>query len=152
MITEKMKVYLDNCCFNRPYDDQTNIKVEVETKAKLYIQALIADGAVDLVWSYMLDFENSKNTHHQKAMAIQKWQDLSVLDVDEAVEIIEISKVIQSTGIKPADSLHIACAIYGDSDCFITVDNRLLKYKSDKIIICDPIEFLRIREVKHYDK
>jgi len=35
-----MRVYLDNCCFNRPYDDQMQLKIELETKAKLFIQAL----------------------------------------------------------------------------------------------------------------
>lgn len=36
-----MKVYLDNCCYNRPYDDQTQIRISLETQAKLYIQDLI---------------------------------------------------------------------------------------------------------------
>ena len=29
------KVYLDNCCYNRPYDDQTQLRIELETKAKI---------------------------------------------------------------------------------------------------------------------
>ena len=33
-----MKIYLDNCCFNRPYDDQTQIRISLETQAKLYVQ------------------------------------------------------------------------------------------------------------------
>lgn len=32
-----MKVYLDNCCFNRPYDDQKQIIIRMETLAKLHI-------------------------------------------------------------------------------------------------------------------
>lgn len=31
----KYRIYLDNCCFNRPYDDQTQAKVLFETQAKL---------------------------------------------------------------------------------------------------------------------
>jgi hypothetical protein len=31
------RIYLDNCCFNRPYDNQENIKVQIETESKLYI-------------------------------------------------------------------------------------------------------------------
>ena len=33
-----MRLYLDNCCFNRPYDSQSSIKVNLETRAKLHIQ------------------------------------------------------------------------------------------------------------------
>jgi hypothetical protein len=31
-------LYLDNYCFNRPYDDQSNTLVKFETEAKLYLQ------------------------------------------------------------------------------------------------------------------
>ena len=36
-----MKIYLDNCCFYRPYDDQTQIRISLETQAKLYVQDLV---------------------------------------------------------------------------------------------------------------
>jgi len=50
-----LKVYLDNCCYNRPYDDQNQLRVELETKAKLFIQRLITDKKIDLVISYILE-------------------------------------------------------------------------------------------------
>jgi len=34
----KPKLYLDNCCFNRPFDDQSQMLVRLETEAKLFIQ------------------------------------------------------------------------------------------------------------------
>ena len=34
----KYRIYLDNCCFNRPYYDQSQLKIYLETQAKLYIQ------------------------------------------------------------------------------------------------------------------
>lgn len=148
----KIKIYLDNCCFNRPYDDQTQLKIEIETKAKLFIQNLVANKEIDLVWSYMMDYENSKNSYKQKSTAIQKWQNLSCADIDGSLDIIKISKEIQKTGIKNADSLHIACAIIANCDYFITVDKRVLKYNGDDIVVCDPVSFLRIWEVKSDDE
>lgn len=32
-----MKIYLDNCCYNRPFDDRTNIKNYLEREAILLI-------------------------------------------------------------------------------------------------------------------
>lgn len=55
-----MKIYLDNCCYNRPFDDQSQIRIHLETQAKLYIQSKIREGTYDLVWSYILDYENGK--------------------------------------------------------------------------------------------
>lgn len=31
-----MRVYLDNCCYNRPYDDQTQLRISLESQAKLH--------------------------------------------------------------------------------------------------------------------
>jgi len=139
-----MRVYLDNCCFNRPYDDQMQLKIELETKAKLFIQDLFVQKKLDFVWSYMLDYENSNNNFYQKQAAIQKWQSLAVVDIDETPEILKISCEIQKSGIKPADSIHIACAICAECNFFITTDDRVLKYSDERITICDPVQFLRI--------
>ena len=32
-----MRVYLDNCCYNRPFDDQSQVRVRVETISKLAV-------------------------------------------------------------------------------------------------------------------
>ena len=52
----KIKIYLDNCCYNRPYDDQIQPKIIIETLAKLHIQKLVLDKKLDLVWSYILRY------------------------------------------------------------------------------------------------
>ncbi len=43
-----MRVYLDNCSYNRPYDDQTQIRIHLETEAKLHIQEMIKDNRLKL--------------------------------------------------------------------------------------------------------
>jgi len=34
---KKYRLYLDNCCFNRPFDNQKQLKIKLETEAKLFI-------------------------------------------------------------------------------------------------------------------
>jgi hypothetical protein len=48
-----MLIYLDNCCFNRPYDDQSHSTIFLETQAKLGIQENILSDKYQLVWSYV---------------------------------------------------------------------------------------------------
>ncbi|MCK7575329.1 MAG: hypothetical protein MZV65_05220 [Chromatiales bacterium] len=50
-------IYLDMCCFNRPYDDQSQARIRLETEAKLLIQEHIHAGRCKLAWSAVLDFE-----------------------------------------------------------------------------------------------
>lgn len=55
------RVYLDNCCYNRPFDDQGNLIVHLETQAKLAIQQMIKNNELELVWSDVLTYENNRN-------------------------------------------------------------------------------------------
>ena len=55
----------------------------------------------------------------------------------------KIAEEIKATGVKNADAFHVACAILGKCDYFITTDDRLLKYQSEKIQIVTPGEFIR---------
>ena len=68
-----MLIYLDNCCFNRPFDDQLQIKIRLETEAKLVIQEGIKTGDYLLAWSYILDFENSENPFPERKETINSY-------------------------------------------------------------------------------
>ena len=142
-----MRIYLDNCCFNRPYDDQSHPRVRFETQAKLHIQRMVFDREIDLVWSYVLKFENSRNPFEAKRRSVAEWELLSSSFVTMSDEIVENAEKITITGVKNTDALHVACAIAGNCQYFITVDKRLLSYRDNRIIICNPIEFFNQIEI-----
>jgi predicted nucleic acid-binding protein len=142
----KIKLYLDNCCYNRPFDDQNQIRINIETTAKLYIQGLIVNKEVDMVWSYILFAENYDNPFEQRKEAILDFAKNAVEIIVENDEILKMSKNVRTTGIKEKDSLHIACAIYANCDYFITTDDRITKYRDENINIVSPVEFLKLWE------
>jgi len=143
----KYRIYLDNCCFNRPYDDQTQLKVYLETQAKLHVQSLVYNNKIELVWSFILKFENSRNIFNGKKKTIAQWETLCSFFIEKSEKIRVTAKEIMITGVKEIDAIHIACAIDGNCDYFITVDKRLLKYKDERIVICNPIEFINNIEI-----
>ena len=59
-----MKVYLDNCSFNRPFDDQSSMRIKLETEAKLFVQEKILIGKLQLIWSHILEYAES--VHRKK--------------------------------------------------------------------------------------
>ena len=138
----RIRVYLDNCCFNRPFDDQTQPKVAIETLAKLHIQELVLKKEIDIVWSYILKFENSRNIFEAKRAAIAEWEKNSVFFVEKSDSVVALARQISTTGVKPADSLHIACAITARCDYLVTVDSRMQKYNDSRIFICNPADFI----------
>jgi len=138
------RIYLDNCCFNRPYDDQTYLLVQLETEAKLFVQRAILHKTFELVWSYILDFENTANPYLNRKQAIAQWKKVAVLDVDASETVVNCAKEIMLKGIKKKDALHIACAIEAECDYFLTTDKKLLRTTFDEIIVTSPIDFIKI--------
>lgn len=140
-----MKVYLDMCCYNRPYDDQSQLSVAMEAQSKLHIQSLIKEGKIDLIGSYTLDFEVSRNPYEMRKQAILRFIRANMKGYVgyERAEIIQtMADEIMKTGIKEKDACHVASALYAGCDYFISTDKRLLKYKSDKLKLVTPIEFV----------
>lgn len=139
-----MKLYLDNCCFNRPFDDQSSLTIRLETEAKLKIQEKIKAEELSLAWSYILDFENNANPFMERQIEIQRWKNLASSFAEETSEILATMNQLIVEGLKPVDALHIACAISLQCDYFVTVDKGILK-KSGKIfptVAISPIDLI----------
>jgi len=144
-----LKIYLDNCCFNRPFDNQKNIKIFLETHAKFYIQQKILDGDYLLVWSYILEFENEQNPFELRKKAILKWKDLASEYIIENKKILAYGESLLEKGLKPKDALHVSCAKYAKCDYFFTTDNGILKKKIDGLVIMNPVNFIELKEEYH---
>ena len=122
-----MRVYLDNCCFNRPFDDQNQTRIRMETEAKLEIQAQVITGELELAWSYILDYENQANPFEERRTAIGQWRRRAMVDVEENRDILREAGVLVASGVASKDALHVACALFAKCDVFLTTDDDLLK-------------------------
>ena len=145
---EKIRVYLDNCAYNRPFDDKEQLSICMEADAKLYIQENIRKGIYELAWSYMNEFENNENPYSDKREAIGIWENIAIYVCSPDKEILEKGRQIQKVLTSPKDSLNLACAIESKCQYFITTDKALIK-KADlfsEIEIINPIDFIRKEE------
>ncbi len=143
-----MRVYLDNCMFNRPFDDQTQIRIRLEAEAKLYIQDKIKSKGIELIWSYILEIENSQNPHDERRIAIQKWKNLSTIKIVENPKILANANQLLKSGIKPKDALHVASAVEGKAYYFLTTDDKLLSgiNRSKIIEVLNPVDYIKVLE------
>ncbi|MBD5524673.1 MAG: hypothetical protein HDR04_09675 [Lachnospiraceae bacterium] len=140
-----MRIYLDMCCYNRPYDDQAQLKVAMETQSKLHIQMLVREKKLELIVSYMLRYECSKNPFEMRRNAIFDFiqENAAGYVGDDRKKVIEAKATeIMKTGIKFKDACHVASAIYAGCEYFISTDARLLKYNTQEIKMVTPIEFI----------
>ncbi len=141
---QNMRLYLDNCCFNRPFDEQLTLTVRLETEAKLHIQDAICAGTFALGWSYVLDYENAANPFEERRTEIQRWEVLADSFVIETTNILTTMHEMVGIGLKPLDALHIACAVALECQYFLTVDKGILKKSKGitEIQIVNPVDFV----------
>ncbi len=145
-----MLIYLDNCCFNRPFDNQGHIRIRIETDAKLYIQENIISGEFDLAWSYILDYENNKNPFPERKETINNWKKHAKKDTSETKEILKRANELLINGIKSKDALHISCAIELNCKFFITTDLNIIKklVNFELVKVVNPVDFINAIELK----
>jgi predicted nucleic acid-binding protein len=138
-----MKIYLDCCAYNRPFDDQQNIITHIETKAKLAIQQMIKDKELELVWSDVLDYENKDNPFEERRCKIDEWKGFASLKVDMNDDVFDKAKKYMEQGLRQKDAAHLASAVQARGDYFITVDKKILNKSIKEITVIDPVNFLR---------
>lgn len=140
-----MRIYMDNCCFNRPYDDQSQLSISLDAQAKLHIQEMIKSKKLELATSYVLNYENSQNPYAVRRQAIRQFisQNSSAhIDEKEKEQLQPLIQEIMENGIKVKDASHVASAILAGCECFLTTDKRLLKYRTDRLQLMTPVEFI----------
>ena len=121
-----MKIYMDNCCLNRPFDNQANLRVHLEAEAVKTIIRLIEKQQFSLISSKILQFEISKLTDEFKKKELRLMESLASEVVQINPSIAARAKVFEQMGIQAFDALHLACA-ENNADIFLTVDDKFLK-------------------------
>lgn len=140
---------MDNCCFGRPFDNQSFPRIFIETQATLFIQDKIREGKIELATSHILHYENSecklKIRKESVANFLKEYSKIHI-DMNYGEQVLKLSEKIISKGVKPKDAYHLASAILAECDYFLSTDDRLIKYKTDKIILLNPVEFIKVLE------
>ncbi len=119
-------VYLDNCCLNRLFDDQSQLRIHLESEAVKVILSLCEQQQMHLICSQVSYFEidNAPDISRKNAL---KWLLVPAVDVVRITpEILERAKALERKGFKAFDAMHLACA-ETRADVFLTVDDRMLK-------------------------
>ncbi len=125
------------------------LRISMETQAKLKIQEMITNGELELVSSFAIAYEQTKSPFVERQTSVLNFikdNAVIIVDSDKIDKIKELAEPIMETGVKRLDAYHIACALYAECDYMISVDDRLLKYKTDAIKLMNPIDFVKEME------
>ena len=122
-----IKLYLDNCCYNRPFDDLSQEKISLEASAIEFILREHLKNELKIYKSLAIDFEISKIKDGNKKKQVENLYDsLNLLNVEYTNEIRKRAVDLRQYNIKDMDALHIAFAESAKVDYMITTDRILI--------------------------
>lgn len=124
------KVYLDNCCLNPPFDDQSQARIRLESEAVLTVLQFCTENRWQWIGSDVLQYEVRKTldtARRERVFAI-----LRGMHVNVSVAQIDRSRVqvLRAVGFKAMDALHIACAEAVACDVLLTTDDGMISLAS----------------------
>ncbi len=123
-----MRLYLDACSLNRPFDDQSQVRVHLESEAVLAILERIEHGGWTLLSSAALEFELLQTPDPQRRVRTLRLlslaQDQTSINPRVSARATELR---QTHGLPALDALHLACAETLGADAFLTTDDRLIR-------------------------
>ena len=143
------KVYLDVNIYNRPFDDQSQVRIRLETISIFSIMQRIKKRELLLVWSFIIDYENSLNPYDDVRQEVDFLSSIASKSILPSDTIVTQTMKFESMGIKPRDALHVACALEAGADYFLTCDDKLINKASSirGLKILNPIRFIEETEV-----
>jgi predicted nucleic acid-binding protein len=124
---KRLKIYLDVCCLNRPFDNQAQDRIHLESEAILSVLNHSQNSNWDIVGSEAIDIEIDKMIDNEKKLKVNILASMhqSYIIVDRSVETRALE--LSGLGFKTFDALHIACAEKGSSNILLTTDDNLLR-------------------------
>ena len=122
-----MRIYLDLCVYNRPFDDQSQPRIFIEATEFLLILSEVVGREITLISSFVLEYENFRSPFIMRRDKISDILKVASEYVSYSEKLKNRAKEIEKTGIMSIDALHIACAEITKADFFVTCDDVLVR-------------------------
>jgi predicted nucleic acid-binding protein len=122
-----MKLYLNVCCWNRPFDDQSQNRVRLEAEAVLSILELAQADEVEIISSDIIGDELSEMPDRERREKVELLLALATARTALTPAIEERAVELQKQSISSFDALHLAAAESARSDYFLTTDEDLVR-------------------------
>src|SRR5438128_680599 len=115
----RMLIYLDMCCLKRPFDDQSQRRIRLESEAVLGMLSL-ESSEFSFVHSPALILENSQNPIKERALRVTQWLLAQPTSEYNWKTLEDRTAELMKLGLKNFDALHVASAEQAGADVLAT--------------------------------
>jgi hypothetical protein len=125
--TTALTVYLDLCCLNRPFDDQTQLRTRLEAETITPILARIRTDEWQWLTSGAVAFGLDAGPTGTRRQWIEQLLRLAIESVPISPPVSERSRQPVALDARALDALHPACAESGGADVLLTTGDQFLR-------------------------
>ena len=122
-----MKIYLDACCLNRPFDDQSQPRVRLEAEAISLILGKLHKHEWNWIGSEILIYEIKQNPDLEIMQRVLSLSSLSDQVVELTDKVLTRAEELENAGFDSYDAIHLASAEHANVDVFLTTDDQIVK-------------------------
>ncbi len=122
-----MKIYLDVCCLNRPFDDQTQDRIHLESEAVIAILRNVESQQWTWIISSVVLFEVAQTPSAERKHRLSKLCSHATHEIAMGDDICANAETPRKAGFKSYDALHLACARKAGADIVLSTDDKLVK-------------------------
>uniref|UniRef100_B8HMU0 PIN domain-containing protein n=1 Tax=Cyanothece sp. (strain PCC 7425 / ATCC 29141) TaxID=395961 RepID=B8HMU0_CYAP4 len=126
-MSQTYRIYLDACCLNRPFDDQTQPRITLETQSILTILNQCEVGRWKLITSTALNAELDQTPDLERLKNVKAILAIAKIKLVSSPMVEERLRELQQLGFSGFDAAHIASAEQGCADILLSTDDRLVK-------------------------
>ena len=146
-----LTLYLDMNIYKRPFDDQRQMRIRLETVAITTIFALIENGDLSAQWSFILNYENNRDPVPELREFAQYLAQCCGKIIEPHDSIRDLARQLSKTHqIRGRDALHLASAQLSGCDYLVTCDDRLVRHGQRlreegvlTVVVVNPVDLLR---------
>lgn len=121
------RIYLDVCCLNRPFDDQRQDRIRLETEAVLLILKHCEAGDWQWISSAVAAEEANNTPDNDRRHRVTSMLSGAHVSVALTATEIERAQALKTLGFRTYDALHLACAEQAGADVFLTTDDSVIR-------------------------
>lgn len=122
-----MRIYLDVCCLNRPFNDLTQKRIRMEAEAIRAILEHVDAGEHIWISSAAVVHEIGRDPDPARRDKVARLLRYSREDLPAQPAVTARAKVLEKAGLGALDALHLAFAEAARCDILFTTDDRFLR-------------------------
>jgi predicted nucleic acid-binding protein len=142
-----MIIYLDTCCYGRPYDNTSQIKIATEAAAVMAVIETCRITGHCIIGSTAVTFEFGKIRDAEVREDIEALFDTTINAYFAATADDDVrAQALQAEGLGKMDSYHLAIAEAAGADALLTTDVDFARICAKKnlseVRVINPLNFL----------